>query len=77
MVENEGRLVYKPEQARKLIGCSRTVIYELLHQNLVPNLKIGARYIIPRAAFHRWLEEAASQQKQGYSRENVVLKIPK
>lgn len=63
MVENEERLVYSPEEARHLIGCSRSVIYETLKQNLIPHFKLGRKYIIPKHGFHRWLEQVGSSSK--------------
>ncbi len=59
MVKVEERLTYTPEEARHLLGCSRSVMYESLRQNLIPHLKLGRRYIIPKFGFHRWLDQAA------------------
>lgn len=72
MVESEDRLVYTPEEARKLIGCSRSVIYENLRQNLIPHFKLGRKYIIPKHGFHRWLDEATLHNDRALQTQTLV-----
>ena len=40
-----------------VLGISRTGAYELVRQEGFPALSIGARIIIPKEQFIRWIEE--------------------
>lgn len=42
-----------PEIASRLDICEECV-YRLLHDKIIPNLRIGRRFIISRAAYLRW-----------------------
>lgn len=35
---------------------SLPTVYKLLSEGQIPHVKIGVRYIIPRYAFHEWLD---------------------
>jgi excisionase family DNA binding protein len=50
------RLVYTVPDVQHMLGVSRAVVYEGLHAGIIPCLKLGRRYVIPRKAFHEWLE---------------------
>jgi len=60
MNSKDEKLVYTPEEARMLLGVSRGVMYSSLAKNLVPNFKIGKKYIIPKHQFHVWLGEGSA-----------------
>ena len=51
-------LVYTVAEVQRMLGVSRAVVYECLHAGIIPCLRLGRRFVIPRAAFHRWLEES-------------------
>jgi len=55
--DEDKKLVFTPEETRKLLGVSRAVIYSLLARNLIPNFKIGRKYFIPKHRFIAWLSE--------------------
>jgi len=57
MNRGDETLVYSPEEARILLNCSRSVIYDSLRRNIIPHIKLGRKYLIPKFRFHRWLEE--------------------
>ena len=61
-VENSNEsLVYKPEEVRKLLGCSRGVVYSGLRAGTIPCVRVSPRkYLIPKAAFMRWLENGGN-----------------
>jgi excisionase family DNA binding protein len=44
------------------IGISKT--YEIANQNIIPNIKIGRRIIIPRTGLTKWLEKSWVGDKQ-------------
>lgn len=56
--ENTVRLVLSVEEARKLLGLSRGLMYEAVRSGQLPSVRIGRRILIPRAALKRLLEEA-------------------
>ena len=50
-------LVYSPDEARKLLGISRGLMYQALNTDEIPSIRIGRRILIPRAALDRLLNE--------------------
>ena len=70
-------LTYTPEQARIRIGCGRAVIYEALRQNLIPHLKLGRNYIIPKISFHRWLDGVATQNEVARLNSKTRYQLPR
>ncbi len=58
MVDNNEPLVLTPEEARKLLRCSRGVIYEGIRRGTIPSLRISPRKIlIPKRRFLEWLND--------------------
>jgi excisionase family DNA binding protein len=51
--------VYRSVEALALeLGISRQSAYSALRNGLIPSIRLGKRYILPRAATSRWLAEA-------------------
>ena len=46
------------ELAREL-GLGRLTVYAALRNGTIPSIRVGKRYVLPRAAIKRWLEDAA------------------
>ncbi|MBR5704460.1 MAG: helix-turn-helix domain-containing protein [Deltaproteobacteria bacterium] len=44
-----------------VLGISRTGAYELVQQKDFPSLRIGARIIVPKEQFFRWIQTATGQ----------------
>jgi excisionase family DNA binding protein len=63
MSQYSGSLVYSVAELQQMLGVSRSVIYECLRAGIIPCLKLGRRYIIPKVAFHKWLEESPWAKK--------------
>ena len=58
MQNNDESLVLSPNDVRKLLKCSRSVVYCALAQGRIPSIRISPRkIIIPKHAFMRWLNE--------------------
>jgi len=52
-------LVLTPSEVRKILRCSRSVLYAGLKNGSIPSIRISPRkIIIPRAAFLAWLSGA-------------------
>lgn len=51
---------YRPEDLYagegRLLPISRALAYELLKSGVIPNIRLGKKYIIPKVAFHGWLD---------------------
>lgn len=43
------------------LGLSRQLVYAALNANVIPHLRIGKRFILPRAAIQEWLRTAGGK----------------
>ncbi len=50
------------ELAREL-GLGQLTVYAALRNGTIPSIRVGKRYILPRAAISEWLKSAAGQLK--------------
>lgn len=57
---NADKAAYSVEEVAKLLGTGRGQTYQAVRDGSIPCIRIGRRVIIPKAAFHRWLETAGS-----------------
>ena len=58
MENNSESLVLTPNEVRRQLKISRSVLYSALRQGIIPCIKISPRKIlIPRARFLKWLDE--------------------
>ncbi|HHV79058.1 MAG TPA: helix-turn-helix domain-containing protein [Firmicutes bacterium] len=49
--------VLRAPDVAKILGCSRSTVYELCHQQKIPHIRLTAhRLIIPRDALILWLQ---------------------
>jgi excisionase family DNA binding protein len=55
------RAITVAEMAREL-GVGQRKVYEMLRGGQIPHIRIGARYIVSRAAFYLWLSTLGMQQ---------------
>lgn len=61
-------LVLTVEEARRLLRLSRGLMYEALRRNEIPNVRIGRRILIPKAALMRLLEDGKWNGKSNLGR---------
>lgn len=52
----EEKLVFTIPEAAKMLGISKNLMYPLTRRKNFPILQIGARKLIPKTAFYKWLE---------------------
>lgn len=52
------RLTLKIEEAAKVLGISRNTAYDAARNGQLPTVKIGRRFLVPKAALDRMLESA-------------------
>ncbi len=49
--------VYNVAEITTLLGICKQKVYSLIHEGNLPCIKIGRRYVIPKAAFEQWLKK--------------------
>jgi excisionase family DNA binding protein len=54
------RQTLKIEEAAKILGISRNTAYDAVRSGQLPTVKIGRRFLVPKAALERLLESAWS-----------------
>lgn len=53
----KGLATYTIKQAAEQLGVGERSVYDALAEKRIPHIRFGRRYVIPRAAFDRWLAE--------------------
>ncbi len=56
MGSNSEALVLTPDEARRLLRCSRGKIYEEIRKGTIPSIRLGRKIIIPKASLLKMLE---------------------
>jgi excisionase family DNA binding protein len=59
------RAVYTVVEVAQLLSLSRGTAYALVRDGTIPALRLGGRWIIPRARFHAWLGRFDEEQNGG------------
>ena len=58
----ENRTAYESvDELAREIGISRHAAYSALRSGVIPNIKIGKRFVLPRAAIAEWLRTAGNR----------------
>lgn len=53
---------YNAAEVAAALGIGRNAAYDLIHRGDFPSLRVGARWVVPVAAFERGLEEQARRE---------------
>ena len=53
------KAVYNVYEVAALLGINLPKAYKMVRQESFPSIRIGRRIVVPKEAFHRWLEQAA------------------
>jgi excisionase family DNA binding protein len=53
-------LTYSVDEVAALLGVARGTAYEQVQNGVIPAVRLGRRWLIPRARFHTWLNGKAS-----------------
>jgi len=51
------RLLLRPSEAAQVIGVSRSKVYELLSEGVLPAIRLGRVVRVPLEALRRWVAE--------------------
>jgi excisionase family DNA binding protein len=55
------RAVYTVAEVSQLLSLSLGGTYELVRAGVIPGRKLGGRWVIPKRAFHTWLDSWAEE----------------
>ncbi len=58
---DDGRLVYDVPEAGAMLGLTRNASYEAAKRGDIPTMRIGKLLRVPKAAFHKMLEEVGTK----------------
>jgi excisionase family DNA binding protein len=60
------QIFFRPNEAARALGCSRTRIYELVHAGDLPYVRLGGTSIrIPKAAIQKLVDDAMKARDGG------------
>jgi excisionase family DNA binding protein len=59
------RAVYTVAEVALLLSLSRGTAYALVRDGTIPALRLGGRWVVPRARFHAWLDSLEDEQNGG------------
>ena len=57
------KLVYSVTEAAEALGVSRPTMYELIHREGFPSLKVGRRVLISRQRLAEWVDQQAGKER--------------
>lgn len=49
-------LFLNADMVAKVLGVAVSTVYEIMHENDFPSLKIGNRLLVPKEKFKQWIE---------------------
>lgn len=59
------RKTVTPDELAEELGISRGKVYENLRAGLIPHVRLGRRFVIPRIAVDRWLADCGPSADNG------------
>lgn len=57
-------VTYAPDELARALGVSRNTVYTNLRNNRIPHIRMGRRFVIPKAAVDAWLASIGQQTPQ-------------
>jgi excisionase family DNA binding protein len=58
------RLTYTVNEVSDLLGLGLGLTYASIRSGEIPARKLGSRWVIPKAAFHAWLDATSAEHKE-------------
>ena len=59
-INDEVALTYTVDEVAALLGVARGVAYDNVRNGLIPAVRVGRRWLVPRRRFHAWLDATSS-----------------
>ncbi len=56
--QREDRDVLTPQEVARRLGIGKNAAYQMLAAGVIPHIRFGWKYLIPRSAFEEWLHAA-------------------
>jgi excisionase family DNA binding protein len=56
-----GRATYTVDEVAVLLDLSRGNAYRYVREGVIPAKRVARRWLVPRKAFHAWLESCAAE----------------
>ena len=50
-------LFLNAELVSQVLGVSISSVYELMHEEAFPSVRIGSRFVVPKDKFRQWVEQ--------------------
>lgn len=63
-MEHNSKICYDIEDLYNLLPLGKNRIYSLVKSHGFPSIQIGKKFLIPKHAFEKWLEEQISPTSQ-------------
>jgi len=64
------RITYTVAEAARVAGCGESAIRRGIREKAIPHIRFGRNIIIPRTAFHKWLD-SCGRDDSGEGRETA------
>ena len=55
-IRDDVALTYTVDEVAALLGVARGVAYDDVRNGLIPAVRVGRRWLVPRRRFHAWLD---------------------
>jgi len=65
IIKDANRLTLSVEEAGKMLGLSRGLMYEAVRTGQIPSIRVGRRILIPRLALERLLQDDSLDSVKG------------
>ncbi|CAB4218104.1 excise, DNA binding domain, excisionase family [uncultured Caudovirales phage] len=52
------RLTMTVQETADALGISRNTAYDLVHQGVIPSVRLGRRFLVPKQALKDWLNQS-------------------
>lgn len=62
-VGNAAGATISPNELATMLGLSRQGVYVGLRNGNIPSIRLGKRFVIPRAAIEQWLQTAGGSRR--------------
>ena len=60
-IRNEVNLTYTVDEVAALLGVARGAAYDNVRNGLIPAVRVGRRWLVPRSRLHAWLDATNSE----------------
>ena len=69
IISNPEKSTISPDELAVELGIGRVLVYRKLADGSIPSIRLGKRFIIPRATISAWLQSAG---QRGVNGANIV-----